>query len=46
MTRLLGFQLDVGVGQEDSGPAELQGVSEPVELQDRMHAVYPGEAAT
>ena len=45
MTRLLKFQLDVDVGQEDSGPAELQGVSEPAELQGRMHAVYPGEAA-
>ena len=45
MTRLLGFQLDVDVGQDDSGPAELQGMSELVELQDRMHAVsqYPGE---
>ena len=29
MTRLLRFQLDVDAGQEDSGPAELQGISEP-----------------
>ena len=46
MTRLLGFQLDVDAGQEDSGPAELQGMSEPEELKGRMHPVYPGEAAT
>ena len=46
MTKLLGFQLSVGVGQEDSRPAELQGMSEPEELKDCMHAVYPGEAAT
>ena len=46
MTRLLRFQLDVDAGQEDSGPAELQGISEPEELKGRMHAVYPGEAAT
>ena len=46
ITRLLSFQLDADAGQEDSGPAELQGISEPEELQGRMHAVYPGEAAT
>ena len=46
MTTLLGFQPSVGVGQDDSGPAELQGMSEPEELEGRMHAVYPGEAAT
>ena len=46
MTRLLRFQLDVDAGQEDSGPAELQGMSEPEELKGRMHPVYPGEAAT
>ena len=46
MTRLLGFQLDADTGQEDSGPAELQGISEPQEPKGRMHAVYPGEAAT
>ena len=38
--------MGVDVGQEDSGPAELQGMSEPAESQGRMHAVYPGEAAT
>ena len=26
--------MDVDVGQEDSGPAELQGMSEPEELED------------
>ena len=46
ITRLLSFQLDADAVQEDSGPAELQGISEPEELQGRMHAVYPGEAAT
>ena len=46
MMRLLGFQLDPDMGHEDSGLAELQGMSELAELQGRMHAVYPGEAAT
>ena len=44
--RLLGFQLDIDVGHADLGPAELQDMSGPAELQGCMHAVYPGEAAT
>ena len=46
MTRLLGFQLDVDMGHDDSGPVELQDMSGPAELEGCMHAVYPGEVAT
>ena len=53
ITGLLGFQLDViiDVGQEDSGPAELQAMSIGASSGAPgstacMRLVYPGEAAT